>query len=135
MVRKLTVQLVSNYYMADEVKADAERSVRKHIAKHVPRGIQLDVKLETTLDVILRILTEEGDSSQGRRYGHPIIDLARELNRYMHPNVRFSGRRKAAAEGVKKALAKKILHSFGQHPDALPNNRLQQTRGRRAARS
>ena len=113
MFRKLTVQLVSNYYIADEVRADAVRSVRERITKQVPRGIQLEVKLETTLDVILRVLTEEGVASQGRRYGHPIIDLARELNRYMHPNVRFAGRGKAAAEGVKKALAKKILDSFG----------------------
>lgn len=125
MVRKLTVQLVSNYYIADEVKADAERSVRARIIKTVPRGIKLDVKLETTLDVILRILTEEGVALQGRRYGHPVIDLARELNRYMRPNVRYAGRGNAAAEGVKEALAKQILSSFGQHLDALPHNRLQ----------
>lgn len=135
MVRILTVQLVSNYYIADEVKADAERSVRRHIAKHVPRGVQLNLKLETTLDVILRILTQEGLSLQGRRYGHPIIDVARELNRYMRPTVRFAGRGEAAAQEVRKALAKKILECFGQHLDVMPSNRLQPTRGRRAARS
>lgn len=114
MVRTLTVQLVSNYYIASDVEADAERAVRARIAKQVPKNIALTVQLETTLDVILRILTTENAGLQGRRYGHPIIDLARELNRYMQPNVKYAGRGTGASKQVKAALAAKIAESFGQ---------------------
>jgi hypothetical protein len=48
-------------------------------------------------------------------HGHSIIDLARELNRYMNPTVRFAGRGNAAAREVKEDLARKILIAFGRN--------------------
>jgi len=38
----------------------------------------------------------EKSSLQGRRYGHPVIDIARELNRYLIPNVKYAGEHKEA---------------------------------------
>jgi len=104
MVKRLTVQLVSNYYVAPEVMKDAEASVKKAIGKAVPTSVALDVRLDTTLDVIARIIAEENQKDQGRRYGHPVLDLARELNRYMHPDVHYAGRGKEATTRVRRDL-------------------------------
>jgi len=71
-------------------------------------GIVLDVRIDTTLDVICRIITQERQSTKGRRYGHPVIDIARELNRYMHPQVRYAGRDRQATKEIREALAKKL---------------------------
>jgi hypothetical protein len=108
MVKILTIQLVSNYYISEDVKEDAERSVRNHVAGEIPSGVELRIQLETTLDLILRIIGNENSSSQGRRYGHPVMDVAREINRYLRPNVRYAGRGAEAINMIKKDLAKKI---------------------------
>lgn len=104
MVKKLTVQLVSNYYVTPDVAEKAMLSVEKKIGRAVPAGVVLNVRLDTTLDVIARIITEENHKEQGRRYGHPVIDLARELNRYMHPIIHYAGREKAATDLVRSKL-------------------------------
>ena len=108
MVKRLTVQLVSNYFVSEDVKPSAIQTVEAHIRSAVPEGIAFDVRLETTLDVICRIIAAENDSSQGRRYGHPVIDIARELNRYMHPQIRYAGRDRQATNEVREALARKL---------------------------
>lgn len=112
MVKVLTIQLVSNYYISEDVKKDAERSVRNRIANEIPRGVELRIQLENTLDLILRIIANENSSVQGRRYGHPVIDIAREINRYLRPNIRYAGRSSQAINTIKKDLAKKIHDVF-----------------------
>jgi hypothetical protein len=112
MVKTLTVQLVSNYYISEDVKEDAERSVRNRIANDIPSGVKLRIQLETTLDLILRIMINENSSGQGRRYGHPAIDIAREINRYLRPNIRYAGRGAQAIDTIKKDLAKQIRDVF-----------------------
>jgi hypothetical protein len=112
MVKVLTIQLVSNYYISEDVKKDAERSVRNRIANEIPRGVELRIQLETTLDLILRIIANENSSGQGRRYGHPVIDIAREINRYLRPNIRYAGRGAEAINKIKKDFVKKIHDVF-----------------------
>jgi hypothetical protein len=112
MVRVLTVHLVSNYYIAPECMAGACGSVLKRIRPSVPKSVKLSIKLETTLDVIARIITGENLDAQGRRYGHAALDIARELNRYLHPNILFAGRGRGSTDAVKKALAKTLQHAF-----------------------
>jgi hypothetical protein len=112
MVKILTVQLVSNYYISEGVRKDAERSVRNRIANEIPIGVKLRIQLETTLDLILRIIINENSSGQGRRYGHPALDIAREINRYLRPNIRYAGRGAQVIDAIKKDLAKKILDVF-----------------------
>jgi hypothetical protein len=101
MVKQLTVQLVSNWFVAKDIKSKTEEKVRSAI-QGVPKGIKLDVRLETTLHVICRIIRTQRESTQGKRYGHPVIDLARELNRYMHPDIRGAGKGKMATEPIKR---------------------------------
>jgi hypothetical protein len=112
MVSKLIVQLVSNYFISKEISADAEKAVLMRVRKDVPANVKLEVKLESTLDVISSIIELENTNPQGRRYGHPVLDMARELNRYMHPKILDAGKGKAAAD-IKKELIKKLS-------DALP---------------
>jgi hypothetical protein len=70
------------------------------------------VRLGTTLDVISRIIASENKHEQGRRYGHPALDIARELNRYLHPNVRYAGRGHAATKPIKENLARTSERAF-----------------------
>lgn len=113
MVKNLTIQLVSNYYIAEDVKEDAERSVYRHIANKIPKGIKAEIKLQTTLDLILEIIIKERESLQGRRYGNPIIDIAREINRYLFPNIKFAGRDAQATELIIKKFKKKFYEALG----------------------
>ena len=113
MVKTLVVQLVSNYYIADDVRLDANKAVLSRIQKQIPSGINLEVRLETTLDVISRIIQSENTREQGRRYGHAVIDIAREINRYMHPQVRSLGQDKKATEQVRKELTEKFITALG----------------------
>lgn len=87
IIKRLTVQLVSNYFVAEDVKPSAIEQMHRRI-EGVPEGVELDVRIETTF-VICRIIEMERKSPLGRRYGHPIIDIAREINRYMHPQIAY----------------------------------------------
>jgi len=104
MVKTLTIQLVSNYYIDEKNKNNAQKTVDDYIEKCIPLGIKRDVKLDSTLDVILRIMHEEDRNPQERRYGHPIIDLARELNRYMHPEIHYAGRGSEVGDEIKRKI-------------------------------
>jgi hypothetical protein len=113
MVSKLTIQLVSNYYVSDDVKPDAEKAIWSLVRKDVPESVTVEIRLETTLDVISRIIASENTKEQGRRYGHPVIDIARELNRYMHPQIQYAGRGKQANAQIKKELEEKLAVALG----------------------
>lgn len=112
MVSKLIIQLVSNYFIAKDIKLDEEKVLMEQVRKDVPANVKLEVKLETTLDVILNIITLENQKKQGRRYGHPVLDIARELNRYMRPQIRYAGSAKAAAD-IKKEFVQKLKDALG----------------------
>jgi hypothetical protein len=113
MVKKLTIQLVSNYVISDDVKPEAQKTVWEKVRKDVPESVELKICLETTLDVISRIIALENKKEQGKRYGHPVIDIARELNRYMHPQIQYAGRGKEATTPIKKELAEKLAQAIG----------------------
>jgi len=112
MVNKLIIQLVSNYFIPKEIRLDEEEAVLKRVRKDVPVKVKLEVKLENTLDILSRIIELENENKQGRRYGHPVIDMARELNRYMHPEIRNAGRGKATAD-IKKVFVKELCDALG----------------------
>ncbi|MBI5723788.1 MAG: hypothetical protein HZA50_07520 [Planctomycetes bacterium] len=109
MVKKLIVQLVGNYVISDDVKPEAEKTVWNKIRKDIPTYVELKIRLETTLDVISQIITLEYELKQGKRYGHPVLDIARELNRYMHPQILYAGK---DTEPIKKAFAKKLKQAL-----------------------
>ncbi len=112
MVRRVTIQLVSNYFIADDVMPDSKKTILTNVKNKIPKGIRVDIRLETTLDVICRIIQTENEHPQGRRYGHPVIDIAREINRYMHPSIKSAGRSKESTERVRKSLSGKLFASF-----------------------
>jgi hypothetical protein len=112
MVEKLTVQLVSNYVVTADTKKSAIASIEKKIQKYnLP--IKIVFQLDTTLTVIARVIAGEKKSRQGRRYGHPMLDIAREINRYFYPSVRYAGRTSAASTKVRQEAIEEFVKSLG----------------------
>lgn len=112
MVKSLKIQLVSNYFVSGEMQKDVELRILKKIRKSVPKGIKLKVLIETTLQVISRIIETEDAKVQGRRYGHPVLDIAREINRYIHPTIQYAGRSRKESNCVKNELASILKKSL-----------------------
>lgn len=116
MVKKLTIQLVSNYVIEDSLKEEAERAVLDKVRGVLPNlKAALEVKLDTTMDVIARVIVLEDRHGQGRRYGHPMLDIAREINRYASPNVRYAGKGKSKTDPVKKQAISLFLEAVGKN--------------------
>ncbi|MGA2468012.1 MAG: hypothetical protein ABSH06_27165 [Thermodesulfobacteriota bacterium] len=91
MVKKVIIQLVSNYYIDDLMMPKVKKDIFRKIKNSIPSGIEIEISLDTTFHIICQIIKLEKSSLQGRRYGHPVIDIARELNRYLIPNVKYGG--------------------------------------------
>ena len=105
-VDNLIIQLVSNYYVDDKVWPEVKRDILQEIGNSVPRGIKTEIRLDTTFGILSEIIKLEKSCTQGRRYGHPVLDIARELNRYLHPNIKSAGRKKAEIETIKEKFRK-----------------------------
>lgn len=103
-VDRITVQLVSNTVILPDVLDEARASVVDYVKKNcdLPSDVRVKAKLDSTLDVLARVVLRERKQKQGRRYGHPVIDIARELNRYLYPSVAGAGRGKARTDPVKR---------------------------------
>ncbi len=111
MVNRLTVQLACNYFITEDVKPAVIETVSKHIREEFKMEIELDVRIETTLEVICRIIDNVEKSERGKRYGHPVIDIARELNRYLNPDVRNAGSKqttKNVISELREILARRL---------------------------
>ena len=128
-VRHLTVQLVSNYVIDSSLVAEAQGAVLEAVKESMRRSpsrtgthlveVETDVLLDTTLDVFARILECERRKDQGRRHGHPVLDLAREINRYLAPAVRYAGQGKAKTDPVREQGLRLFLGALngGRHAD------------------
>ena len=79
-------------------------------SKNIPAGVKHKVQLNSTLEVISEIIKLECKSEQGRRYGHAVLDIAREINRYMHPEIKYAGDKK---EHIKKELKDLFIKALG----------------------
>ncbi len=87
-VQAVTIQLVSNWILEKEIKESVEETLTGKV-REIPilKNIQfVNCALETPLEVFGRIMELERENIQGRRYGNPILDLAREFNRYLDPS-------------------------------------------------
>ncbi len=120
MVKKLTIQLVSNIIIEDELKASAAECVLKKVKAELknsnpslPANMEIEVKIDTTMDVIARVIEEEKKHPQGRRYGHAMLDIAREINRYSNPTVNYAGRGKSKTGPIKKQAVKQFAEAVG----------------------
>lgn len=119
-IETISFHLVSNYYIEENLLESAQNEVKDEMNKLLDgSGYSIhEVIIQTTFDVLCEIISKEEMNEQGRRYGHPVLDIAREINRYMHPDVRLINSRKIAynkdcKEEIQKNLQDKILKSFG----------------------
>lgn len=129
MVDTLVVQHVSNYVIADDLKEKARECVRKAAMENLskckpapPKKLKIEVQLDTTLEVVARIIERENAHEQGRRYGHPVLDIAREINRYLHPTVRGAGGNKTDTAAIKQqaiAPLAALFENANDRPDNL----------------
>lgn len=101
MVKSITVQLVSNYYIHPDVYSRVNNDICNKVKKDVPPKIKLKADMKTTFGLVCEIIKLEKESKQGRRYGHPVIDMAREINRYLNPSIRAAGRNKKEIDEIK----------------------------------
>lgn len=112
MVKKVIIQLVSNYYIDDLMMPKVRNDIYWKIKNSIPNGIKPEIRLDTTFQIICEIIKLEQSSSQGRRYGHPVIDIARELNRYLMANVKYAGGHKEALK-IKEKFRTMFQESLG----------------------
>lgn len=127
MVDTLVVQHVSNYVIADDLKEEARECVleaaMKNLNERKPAPLnkpKVEVQLDTTLEVVARIIEHENEHEQGRRYGHPVLDMAREINRYLHPKVRGAGGGRDEIAAIKQqaiAPLAKLFEDANDKPD------------------
>jgi hypothetical protein len=114
-VSELVLQLVSNYMIPPDALSKAEASVRNlffSLASSCPLNKNaVQVNLTTPFDLFCEIQSMIINQPQGRRYGNPILDLARELNRFLYPKVHYGGR--GASESAKKENHDRLLRAFG----------------------
>jgi hypothetical protein len=117
MVKKITIQLVSNYIFEDEVKKKVEQIILNSISDlSVLANIKHEIKIDSTLEVIARIITLENEKNQGKRFGHPVIDFVREINRFFNPKIKYAGRGRKEIEWAKKKAIKTFLEALNCKP-------------------
>ena len=114
-VERITVQLVSNTVILPGLRDEAEASVVGYVKENcdLPSGVRVEAMLESTLDVLARVIVRERERQQGRRYGHPVIDITRELNRYLAPSIEDAGRGKARTDPVKRQGLRSFWAAIG----------------------
>lgn len=104
MVDKITVQLVSNYVIDQDVVEDAKAAVLAQVKSILPKmKCELEVMLNSTMDIMVQVIEQENEMTKGRRYGNAMLDIAREMNRYAHPDIKYAGR------GDKEALRAQMI--------------------------
>ena len=115
-VSRLTVQLVSNWVIEPSYRDEANAVVLEAVKARVPADrIEACVMLDTTLEVFARVIESERSLAQGKRYGHPILDLAREINRYLNPNVAGVGRSSSTIDSMKQAAIAPLWRALTLH--------------------
>lgn len=104
MVDKITVQLVSNYVIDQDVVEDAKAAVLAQVKSILPKmKCEIEVMLNSTMDIMVQVIEQENEMTKGRRYGNAMLDIAREMNRYAHPDIKYAGR------GDKEALRAQMI--------------------------
>ncbi|MBR7783537.1 hypothetical protein [Undibacterium luofuense] len=112
-VKRLTIQLVCNYAVDPALLDEVQNTVMQRIhALGLPPDLNIDFRLDSTLEVLCRVMEQERESEQNRRYGNPVLDIARELNRYLQPQVKNAGRSQQAIDAVRQQLRERLLQAF-----------------------
>lgn len=111
-VKTIVIQLVSNYYIDKEVKDNVLKDIANKIRPSIPNNTKLVIRLDTTFDIICEIIKNERKELQGRRYGNSMLDIARELNRYLHPIIKYAGKKRKNIDEIKSYFQTQLLKSF-----------------------
>jgi hypothetical protein len=105
---KITIHLVSNYYIDENILDSALEDLKKDIMTRIDSSYVVNrVIIDTTFGIFCKIIKAEKEKNQGRRYGHPVIDIAREFNRYMDPDIvrkKSKGFKKPKSDEYKEKL-------------------------------
>jgi hypothetical protein len=94
MVRTVVGQLVSNYYIKDRDLPEVKKDIFKRVKRDVPKSVEVQIRLDTTFKIFCEIIKRVNADRRGRRYGHPVLDIAREINRYVNPKLSYAGEEK-----------------------------------------
>ena len=109
MVGQLTIQLVSNYVIDDSLKKEAVETVLERVRELIPEiEAEIDVRLDSTMDVMAKVIALENKHDQGKRYGHPMLDIAREINRYLNPDVCRAGQGRENTSSIRDKAIKSL---------------------------
>lgn len=94
MVRTVVVQLVSNYYIKDRDLPEVKKDIYEKVKRDVPKNVEVQIRLDTTFKIFCEVIKRVNADRRGRRYGHPVLDIAREINRYINPRISYAGKEK-----------------------------------------
>ena len=111
MVESITIQLVCNYVVTSDVREKVENELKKMIPVGLPCA---NFQLDSTIDVFARVIKAEKNSGQNKRYGNPVLDIAREINRYFFPSICGAGRvQDELGKQVRKEAVAEFLKAIG----------------------
>lgn len=99
---KVTVQLVSNYFITSSMKMKVDQEVKSKLKKIL--GGNVDVRMDSTYELFCRLIEIERKMKQGKRYGHPILDIVREINRFLNPDLNYYGRTKECRQKIEEEI-------------------------------
>lgn len=94
MVRTVVVQLVSNYYIKECDLPEVKKDIYKRVKRDVPKNVEVQIRLDTTIKIFCEIIKRVNADRRGRGYGYPVLDIAREINRYINPKISYAGKEK-----------------------------------------
>lgn len=122
---KFVVHLVSNYWIEEDIKEEVKKYLMDEINKNVSSCLIDRIEIDTTFDILCKIMEYEEEKNQGKRYGNTIIDVTREINRYMHPQVE---KMKMKEYGISKDETKSIEKRLNRYLDEKLKNALEYKR-------
>jgi hypothetical protein len=112
--------LIGNFYENKKKLKDIEKEFDEKLKEKFDKklreklnenNIKVCFEIKLTLDVICDLFIEiRKDNEHNKRYGHPILDFAREINRYLHPE---KGKR------FKKEFHSKFVEALGLDIDIV----------------
>jgi hypothetical protein len=85
-LKKITIHFVSTvtYKKDEQVIKDLENHMEGFIKDNCKLSdIKIEFIIETHFDVIIKIIQALKKENRGKRYGHPVLDILREFNRYL----------------------------------------------------
>lgn len=90
-VRTLKVELIGNIVIEEEIFGAVKNELEKKLKSSI-KDVNLDFSIHTTVDRFCEIISIINSCSTGKRFGDPILDIAREFSRFLDPKIEWAGR-------------------------------------------